>query len=167
MSVALGPVVERSTTGANGTGWKLGGRSRTSWDPLDPNGRKAEPCQGEGSGFESRLPLRRSRSRCCFSTLAFRVGSPGHESIVAPCPGPGRPRNCSANASDHRRRRKGSGGVVEVADDTWKVDIELPRDAVTGRRRRVARTIRGTREEAELAPRALACGGSRNATAFG
>ena len=40
---------------------------------------------------------------------------------------------------------------MEVAADTWRVDIELPRDAVTGRRRRVSRTIRGTREEAELA----------------
>jgi len=41
--------------------------------------------------------------------------------------------------------------LPEVADDTWKVDIELPRDVVTGRSRRVSRTIRGTREEAELA----------------
>ena len=56
-----------------------------------------------------------------------------------------------AKTSDDRRRRKGSGGIVEVADDTWKVDVELPRDAVTGRRRRVSRTVRGTREEAELA----------------
>jgi integrase len=65
-----------------------------------------------------------------------------------------RPRKASkshAKAAEDRRRRRGSGGVVEVADDTWKVDIELPRDAVTGRRRRVSRTIRGTREEAELA----------------
>ena len=31
------------------------------------------------------------------------------------------------------------------------VDIELPRDAVTGRRRRVSRIVRGSREEAELA----------------
>ena len=65
--------------------------------------------------------------------------------------GPRKASKGRAKTSDDRRRRKGSGGIVEVADDTWKVDIELPRDAVTGRRRRVSRTIRGTREEAELA----------------
>jgi hypothetical protein len=48
------------------------------------------------------------------------------------------------------RRRRGSGGITQVAEQTWKVDIEPPRDAVTGRRRRVSRTVKGTREEAEL-----------------
>jgi integrase len=33
----------------------------------------------------------------------------------------------------------------------WRVDVELPRDSVTGRRRRVSRTVRGNKEEAELA----------------
>ena len=41
--------------------------------------------------------------------------------------------------------------MFQLADGVWKVDIELPRDSVTGRRRRPSRTIRGTREEAELA----------------
>jgi integrase len=49
------------------------------------------------------------------------------------------------------RRRRGSGGIVQLADNRWKIDIELPRDAVTGHRRRASRTMIGTREEAELA----------------
>lgn len=53
--------------------------------------------------------------------------------------------------SVQRRRPQGSGGIFQVADDVWKVDIELPRDPVTGRRRRPSRTVRGTRTEAELA----------------
>ena len=58
-------------------------------------------------------------------------------------------KSTGTRASD-RRRRRGSGGITQVAEQTWKVDIELPRDAVTGRRRRVSRTVKGTREEAEL-----------------
>jgi integrase len=65
--------------------------------------------------------------------------------------GPRKASKGGAKSTKDRRRRRGSGGIVEVADATWRVDIELPRDAVTGRRRRVSRTIRGTREEAELA----------------
>jgi hypothetical protein len=38
-----------------------------------------------------------------------------------------------------------------VADRIWWVDIELTRDSVTGRRRRVLRTVRGSKEDAELA----------------
>ncbi len=37
-----------------------------------------------------------------------------------------------------------------MGEQVWRVDVELPRDSVTGRRRRVSRTLRGTREEAEL-----------------
>jgi integrase len=58
-------------------------------------------------------------------------------------------KSAGTRASE-RRRRRGSGGITQVAEQTWKVDIELPRDAVTGRRRRVSRTVKGTREEAEL-----------------
>jgi integrase len=38
-----------------------------------------------------------------------------------------------------------------VRDGVWRVDVEIGRDAVTGRRRRVARVIHGTREDAEIA----------------
>jgi integrase len=38
-----------------------------------------------------------------------------------------------------------------VRDGVWRIDIEIARDPVTGHRRRVSRTIRGTRDDAELA----------------
>jgi integrase len=38
-----------------------------------------------------------------------------------------------------------------VRDGVWRVDVEVGRDPVTGRRRRVARVIHGTREDAEIA----------------
>lgn len=50
-----------------------------------------------------------------------------------------------------RRRQQGSGGIFEVGDGLWRVDVEIGRDPVTGRRRRVSRTVRGTREDAEVA----------------
>jgi integrase len=50
-----------------------------------------------------------------------------------------------------RRRKRGSGGVVNLGNRTWRVDVEIARDAVTGRRRRVSRTVRGSRADAELA----------------
>ena len=65
--------------------------------------------------------------------------------------GPAKPSKARKSKSSQHRRRRGSGGVFQLGDGVWKVDIELPRDAVTGRRRRPSRTIRGTREEAELA----------------
>jgi integrase len=40
---------------------------------------------------------------------------------------------------------------VRVRDGVWRVDVEVARDLVTGRRRRVARVIHGTREDAEVA----------------
>jgi integrase len=38
-----------------------------------------------------------------------------------------------------------------VRDGVWRVDVEIGRDPVTGRRRRVARVMHGTREDAEIA----------------
>lgn len=38
-----------------------------------------------------------------------------------------------------------------MRDGVWRVDLEVGRDRVTGRRRRVARVIHGTREDAEIA----------------
>jgi integrase len=40
---------------------------------------------------------------------------------------------------------------VSVREGVWRVDVEVRRDPVTGRRRRVARHVHGTREDAELA----------------
>ena len=47
-------------------------------------------------------------------------------------------------------RAKGSGGVFPIRPGVWRVDIELPRDKVTGKRRRVSRYIEGARGEAEV-----------------
>ena len=60
-------------------------------------------------------------------------------------------RRKTAARSGTGRRRRGSGGIFQLADNRWKIDIELPRDSVTGHRRRASRTVIGTREEAELA----------------
>jgi integrase len=38
-----------------------------------------------------------------------------------------------------------------VREGVWRVDVEVARDPVTGRRRRVARLVHGTREDAEIA----------------
>lgn len=53
--------------------------------------------------------------------------------------------------STKRRRKRGSGGVHQIRDGVWKVDVEVARDPVTGRRRRVSRCVYGTREDAEVA----------------
>lgn len=60
-------------------------------------------------------------------------------------------RSSSVERSTKRSRRRGSGGVFAVRDGVWRVDVEVGRDPVTGRRRRVSRTIHGTREDAEVA----------------
>ncbi len=52
------------------------------------------------------------------------------------------PRRSKAKAPKLLLHR-GSGGVLQLADGQ-RVDIELPRDAVTGRRRRVSRIVRGS-----------------------
>lgn len=54
-------------------------------------------------------------------------------------------------AHQQHRRRHGSGGIFRVADGVWRVDVEISRDPVTGRRRRVSRQIRGTKSDAEVA----------------
>ncbi|CAN5490528.1 hypothetical protein BH23ACT3_BH23ACT3_07650 [soil metagenome] len=40
---------------------------------------------------------------------------------------------------------------MEVRDGVWRVDLEVGRDPVTGRRRRVSRRDRGSRVDAEAA----------------
>ena len=100
---------------------------------------------GQCAPGQSEIGARATGNACADSTIQL------HYQTVSG------PRNASkgrAKTSDDRRRRKGSGGIVEVADDTWKVDIELPRDAVTGRRRRVSRTIRGRVRKQSLLSRA-------------
>ncbi len=62
-----------------------------------------------------------------------------------------RARSAPTNGSSQRLRRRGSGGVFAVRHGVWRVDVEIGRDPVTGQRRRVSRTIHGTRDEAEIA----------------
>jgi integrase len=50
-----------------------------------------------------------------------------------------------------RSRKRGSGGIFKLREGVWRVDVEVSRDPITGRRRRVSRTVRGNREDAELA----------------
>jgi integrase len=54
------------------------------------------------------------------------------------------------SVSVERRRSHGAGGIREVRAGVWLVDVELPRDPATGKRRRVSRTIVGTREHVDL-----------------
>lgn len=41
--------------------------------------------------------------------------------------------------------------MFPVRDGVWRVDVEIARDPVTGKRRRVSRHLHGTREDAEIA----------------
>lgn len=38
-----------------------------------------------------------------------------------------------------QRRRRGSGGIFAVSPGVWRVDVEISRDPVTGRRRWISR----------------------------
>ncbi|MHB8294592.1 MAG: hypothetical protein ACYDH5_08195 [Acidimicrobiales bacterium] len=49
-----------------------------------------------------------------------------------------------------RRRKRGSGGLFPLREGVWRVDVEASRYPVTGRRRRVSRTVTGTRRDAEV-----------------
>jgi integrase len=63
--------------------------------------------------------------------------------------GRARPGGRAAKAPQTRRPR-GSGGLVEVRPGVWKIDIEIGRDPVTGKRRRASGTAYGTIEDAEV-----------------
>lgn len=48
-----------------------------------------------------------------------------------------------------KRRRRGDGSIVEVGPGRWRLFVDLGRDPVTGRRRRISRTVEAaSREEA-------------------
>jgi len=56
------------------------------------------------------------------------------------------------NGSQRRgSRKRGSGGIFPIRDGVWRVDVEVARDPVSGRRRRVSRYVHGSRAEAEIA----------------
>jgi integrase len=48
-------------------------------------------------------------------------------------------------------RKRGSGGIYQVRPGVFRIDLEVHRDPVTGRRRRVSRTVHGTEADAEVA----------------
>lgn len=50
-----------------------------------------------------------------------------------------------------RLRPRGSGGIRQVREGVWRIDVETPRNVEDGHRRRVARYVYGTRDDAELA----------------
>lgn len=53
------------------------------------------------------------------------------------------------------RWKRGSGGLFPLRDGVWRVDAEVSRDPATGLRRRVSRTVAGTRRDAEMTPARL------------
>jgi integrase len=59
----------------------------------------------------------------------------------------GGPRT-EAPAESRQLRPRGTGGLVEVRPGVWRACVERPRDPVTGRRRRKAKFVYGTEEEA-------------------
>jgi hypothetical protein len=48
-------------------------------------------------------------------------------------------------------RKRGSGGAYQVRTGVFRIDVEVHRDAVTDRRRRVSRTVYATQQDAEVA----------------
>lgn len=76
----------------------------------------------------------------------------------------------ASTGAKRRVRRRGSGGIFSVREGVWRVDVEVRRDPVTGKRRRLSRYVHGTRAEAEVAlarlkvadhERRVATGGTR------
>lgn len=70
-------------------------------------------------------------------------------------------------AGQARKRVRGTGGIVAIRDGVWRVDVEVKRDPVTGQRRRVSRTVYGTRDEAEVTLAKLRVAGHENRLAIG
>ena len=66
-----------------------------------------------------------------------------------------------------RKRVRGTGGIVAIRDGVWRIDIEVKRDPITGQRRRVSRTVYGTRDEAEVTLARLRVAGHENRLVIG
>ncbi len=64
------------------------------------------------------------------------------------------------------RRARGAGGLTQIDQGRWRVDVELP-TAPGESRRRLSRTVRGTRWEAEQVLADLRAGGPPAGEAFG
>ncbi|MGQ0431271.1 MAG: site-specific integrase [Microthrixaceae bacterium] len=70
-------------------------------------------------------------------------------------------------AAQTRKRGRGTGGIVAIRDGVWRIDIEVKRDPITGQRRRVSRTVYGTRDEAEVTLARLRVAGHENRLVIG
>lgn len=62
---------------------------------------------------------------------------------------PASPRPKREGKAKARSRR--SGGITQLGHDRWLVGVEGPVDSVTGQRRRYTKTVRGSRDLAEVA----------------
>jgi integrase len=63
-------------------------------------------------------------------------------------------RRTTNGASTQRRSKRGGGSITKVGTDRWKITVDAGRDQ-TGKRRRVTRTISGTKVDANRALAAL------------
>ena len=105
----------------------------------------ASPCQGEGRGFESRLPLRENPllSRGFLLSGAERGFRFAH--------------HCSRLAHHGAVKRAGwlvdvgamTGSVRARGVNSWELRVYAGTDPLTGKRRWVTRTVRGSRTEAQ------------------
>ena len=62
--------------------WKLGGLNSTAGESRGPPGRTQTTCQGEGRGFESRLPLK-GPSQSGFVKLLAAMTRPNRDGAIA------------------------------------------------------------------------------------
>lgn len=56
---------------------------------------------------------------------------------------------------ERQRRARGRGGIFLVRKGVWRVDVERPREPDAARRRRVSRTVHGSRKDVERQLEAL------------
>lgn len=84
-----------------------------------------------------RPPGESGRRKTARSGAATGPGSESADSPKPAAPGPS-------------VRKRGSGGIFRVRPGVFRIDVEVRRDPVTGRRRRVSRTLYGTQRDAEV-----------------
>lgn len=72
-------------------------------------------------------------------------------SVVGSEPGLDSADNSKPAPAGASARKRGSGGIFRVRPGVFRIDVEVRRDPVSGRRRRVSRTVYGTQRDAEVA----------------
>ena len=118
----------------------------------------AGPAIAKGIAPKARPPFgrRATRRRCRSTPFVKRSFGPGRTGLVrsgrserSTTKVPGSISNLVRTSRNWRRR--GSGGIQPVRKGAWRVDVEVARNPVTGQGRRVARLVRGTRADTEIA----------------